>query len=1292
MKKRLLFLLMLALMLPYAMTAQTFVNLTPMPKSMTVGDGELKLPSAFTVGYANSIDDEMVAEVKRFVSDFNNATGLTATAASSADGSLVQVELLPSSSELGEDGYTLSVDSEKAVVQAKTALGLFYAFQTVKKILPANVMAGVRDASVTSYALPQVDISDEPRFDYRGFMLDVSRHFFTTDEVKRMLDVMAYYKMNRFHWHLTDDQGWRVEIKKYPKLTSVGSIAPNSRFTDMYSCTQYWINQPYGPYFYTQEEIKDVVAYAKNLHIEVVPEIDMPGHFVAAMASYPEYSCDPDNPPVIWCDGGVSSNVLNVANPDAVQFVKDILSELMELFPYETIHIGGDECPTTQWESNALCQAQYEELGLSSYRELQSRFIGELSDFVKERGHKLAVWNEAITATGADTEIVQGTDATVYCWTSPEAAAQKAKSLGLKNIYTPIGPYYINRKQGTTSLDPPGAGTGSDDVKATYNQSIPAATDYGVQGTFWCEHVSDADYMEWLALPRLIAIAEAGWTPQSRRSFADFQQRMTADTLLLDYGKYKYCRYHMLVPNDGYPEETDNMTRPRASTSESVCYYRIISGGTDSDRKGRCIELLSSSSPLVSQYSSKNAQAGRLWTNTQATEGDDNYDYQWWSLEEDPSGSGKYAIVCKAIPDGSVKPTPTATSTSGRWDYDSSSKHYNFTLGANGYGQKGDNYYYTISSDQVSGQYWNSSMTGQGLAVNLYTDPASGSGGYWEFSPLEDYGWEGGTTADPIVFDGLQQGKTYVFTNAIEGFENTAISDQGASAGENLQHSDDPFANNAWIVSEAGEPQSDGTQSIKLQNVATSRCIAAVSSYTSQLGCPVTLGASAASLILQYDPDSTDYRIKIDGSSLFPLPSTGKVNAGSTISGASYDAPRLQGAAWNAVESKVLTLVCTDDQGTSIGTYQRSVPVDEKTLSAVQCPDVKNCVVEKIEQTGENTYAVTYKRNAWSVMIRCLDTHGAIAAENEYSVSVGGTFTVSQPEVEYFTYQSTDTPLGTSISPTSDIIISMVYATEAFSGVKKLADCVTSGLCDGNSYVFYDASTDDSGTRKGYRKINSSLTVNRATSVEGIDPLGVWTLESSGTKFKVKNEYCGLYVPKLVRSTATTMSEAGDSFSFTLNSDGTSWCVKGTNGQMWDGTENGNLVGWDSGSGHPIEIYQYFIQPYFAVKVSCVDESGTELKSTTTLLAAGTEWPLVLPSIDGYTLKEAEGAENYNGIINNHLSITATYAESASSVNETINGNESTRPHGIFDLQGRSLKRVSRPGIYIIDGKKTVVK
>ena len=313
------------------------INLTPKPKELTTRGGTLVINRASTVGCVG-LPDSIIAEADKFINDINTATPLEMSKANTGQGNinLTQTPSYPA------EGYKLDITAEGISIEATTTAGFYYAFQSIKKMLPQNVMAGVKDPSVTQYTLPLVTINDEPRYGYRGFMLDVSRHFFTVAEVKRMIDIMAAYKMNVFPWHLTDDQGWRIEIKKYPNLTEVGSIRTNSWTVDM-KYGDYWTNEQYGPYYYTQEDIAEIIDYCHQRHIKVIPEVDMPGHFVAAMTSYPQYSCNPSGNHSVWINGGVSSDVLNVANPEAVTFAKDILSEVMDLFPDKYIHIGGDE-------------------------------------------------------------------------------------------------------------------------------------------------------------------------------------------------------------------------------------------------------------------------------------------------------------------------------------------------------------------------------------------------------------------------------------------------------------------------------------------------------------------------------------------------------------------------------------------------------------------------------------------------------------------------------------------------------------------------------------------------------------------------------------------------------------------------------------------------------------------------------------------------------------------------------------------------------------------------------------
>lgn len=543
--KKLFLLLAVAILTTVVCHAEQFVNLTPAPANMTVGTGVFRIPAGMKIT-AQGLTPEMQSEVTKFISDFNKSTGL---GIGEGKNGRMTVRL---NKEIATEGYNLDVTAKGIVLEASSPAGLFYGLQTIKKILPANVMAGTNYPRQKSYELPLVSIQDRPAYGYRGFMLDVSRHFFTADEIKRMLDVMSYYKLNRFHWHLTDDQGWRLPMDKYPLLTTVGATAPDVVITDYRAKKQYKAGKPYGPYSYTKEEIKDIVDYAKKLHIEVVPEVDMPGHFVAAMVAYPELSCDPKADRKVWDHGGVSRDVLNVANPAAVKLGEDVIDQLAELFPYPYIHIGGDECPTVAWENNADCRALMEKEGMKNPRQLQNRFIKQMADRAAKHGKKLYVWNEALTEEGADSAMLKNIDATVFCWVGVPQAVKKATSNGLGAIFTPIGPYYINRRQSRDAA--PGAGPGNDDVKRTYT-TVPFTTAVGskdnclgVQGTFWTEHVSDPDYMEYLALPRLIAIAEAGWTPQEKKDFADFQKRMTADAQLLDLGGYKYTRLYMLQP------------------------------------------------------------------------------------------------------------------------------------------------------------------------------------------------------------------------------------------------------------------------------------------------------------------------------------------------------------------------------------------------------------------------------------------------------------------------------------------------------------------------------------------------------------------------------------------------------------------------------------------------------------------------------------------------------------------------------------------------------------------------
>ena len=702
-------------------------NIIPRPSGYEAATGQFTFAEG-TVVACEGLPDSLKTEALRFVGAFETASGLDLATAATAEGGVTCLH--GSYDTYGAEGYKLAVAPEGITVEAATSAGYFYAFQSLKMLLPRNVMAEKADAGVTAYAAPACTITDSPRFAYRGFMLDCARHFFTIDEVKRVLDVMAYYKMNRFHWHLTDDQGWRMEMPKYPRLQTVAAARQGSWNVDP-EYGRYYVADQYGPYYYTIEQMKEIVAYAAERHIEVIPEVEMPGHLCAAITAYPEFSCNPYGAHRVWNDGGVSTDVLDISNPKAIQFCKDVLDELVEIFPYEYIHIGGDECPTSAWESSASCQALKEELGYTNIRGLQSHFTHELAQYMatKEdpaKRRKLIAWNESVTAGGSDTELLKGDDLTIMCWVGAENASNVAENLGMTTILTPQPAWYINRKQSPRPGEVHNAGSGTDaTLEIVYNNrpTVRSKT-MGVQGTFWCEHVSSDWLLEYQALPRLIAIAEVGWTQDNLRDFDNFLTRLRVDTTLLNYGDYAWCDY--LVK-----DESGQKVMPAEGT-----YYQLMSRAA-SPREGRCITLLSEGAPALEQYAANGAKVGLLWSDTAISDaGSALRPYQMWQFVEDPSNPGKYAMVCQAKPEGSVVPTASSETTDGTWSYDETTRHYNFVLGESSYyGKDGTNYYYSIRSDQYDGLYMNMAAAGKQLRINVYNNPADGNGGLFTFMP-----------------------------------------------------------------------------------------------------------------------------------------------------------------------------------------------------------------------------------------------------------------------------------------------------------------------------------------------------------------------------------------------------------------------------------------------------------------------------------------------------------------------------------------------------------------------------
>lgn len=522
------------------------LSIIPRPAKLVEGNGQFTFGQV-TTAWADAYEgDSIQSLLKSFEQEFTSITGLAFKASKAAKAAL-QLRLNPS---LKGESYCLSVSKTNVIIEAARPVGFFYALQTLKQMLPTRaVMAGVSVEKGTSMTLPVVEIEDAPRFGWRGFMLDEGRHFFGKKAVKQVLDVMAAYKMNRFHWHLTDDQGWRVEIKKYPRLTTYGAWRN--------TMTLSWGNtlpdgERYGGY-YTQDDVREIVAYARERFIEIVPEVDIPGHSQAAVAVYPEFlACDPEKPHEVWLSQGVSTDVINVANPKAVQFAKDVIDELITLFPYQYMHLGGDECPVKKWEQNKDCQALLKQIGSKNYRDLQIHFYKQLKDYVAskpaQQQRHFIFWNEVLHGNTS----VLGKDFTVMAWVGADKAAQEAAKRGLTTILSPQIPYYINRRQSKDIWEPRSQGWGTETVEAVYNY-VPMKNVaenlqekyMGVQANFWTEWVENTPKLQYLLLPRLAAVAEAGWTPQAERSYPDFLKRLQQEPSYYDmkgmnYGKHVF--------------------------------------------------------------------------------------------------------------------------------------------------------------------------------------------------------------------------------------------------------------------------------------------------------------------------------------------------------------------------------------------------------------------------------------------------------------------------------------------------------------------------------------------------------------------------------------------------------------------------------------------------------------------------------------------------------------------------------------------------------------------------------
>jgi hexosaminidase len=499
------------------------IAVVPRPAELGCTGSELQLSSRAGLNF--SPDTSSVSDVAEFLqAELQDNCGLTlrpavgAAAFAAVPG--ITIALTDDESLRSEGAYRLKVNDNGASLLAGTPAGLFYGVQSLVQLLPAD--AG-RNGEVL---LPGVEITDQPRFRWRGMHLDVSRHFFPIAFIKKYIDLLARHKMNVFHWHLTDDQGWRVEIKRFPRLTEVGAWR---RSAD---------GQVYGG-FYTQPEIREVVEYARRRFVTIVPEIEMPGHASAALAAYPEYSCTsgPFDVPVQW---GVFDDVYCPGKDATFAFLEGILSETADLFPGQLIHIGGDECPKTRWHAHDLCRNRMKNEGLGTVDELQAHFLSRIARHLELLGKCLIGWDEILDG-GAPP------GATVMAWRDLRKGIEAACT-GHDVVMTPMSHCYFDHYQGPAG-EPKAIG-GFTPLSAVYNfdpvpeELSPELTGrvLGAQGNVWTEYMPDSRHVEYMVFPRLCALSEVLWSPRESRSWPDFLSRLRLHLKRLDKLGVNYRR------------------------------------------------------------------------------------------------------------------------------------------------------------------------------------------------------------------------------------------------------------------------------------------------------------------------------------------------------------------------------------------------------------------------------------------------------------------------------------------------------------------------------------------------------------------------------------------------------------------------------------------------------------------------------------------------------------------------------------------------------------------------------
>ncbi|MFX1251769.1 MAG: beta-N-acetylhexosaminidase [Promethearchaeota archaeon] len=434
---------------------------------------------------------------------------------------------------LGEEGYNLEVAPEKIMLSAPKSAGIFYGVQTLRQLLPPEIETSTLVDQI-EWTVPCVKIKDYPRFSWRGFMLDEGRHFLGKEAVKRMLDLLALHKMNVFHWHLTEDQGWRIEIKRYPRLVEVGSKRKETQIGGFLSKKRE--PTPHSGY-YTQEDIKEIVSYAAERFIKIIPEIDMPGHSMAALAAYPELSCA-EGPFEVQTTFGIKKEVFCPGKEQLFTFLQNVLNEVMELFPSEIIHIGGDEVPKDRWRECGDCQTRIEKEGLKDEHELQTYFTNRIAFYLSAHGHKLMGWNEVLDDNLVDNAIAQH-------WLRGKnkvfAHLRKGRKFVMSRFFYCYLDYnyYLTPLRKAYAFEPI-----PKKLEKEYHQNV-----LGLEAPCWTEWIPNVNRLDWQVFPRLTAHAETGWTEKGKKDYRSFKKRLEHFFRRLDHLGVQYARKEEIDPS-----------------------------------------------------------------------------------------------------------------------------------------------------------------------------------------------------------------------------------------------------------------------------------------------------------------------------------------------------------------------------------------------------------------------------------------------------------------------------------------------------------------------------------------------------------------------------------------------------------------------------------------------------------------------------------------------------------------------------------------------------------------------